>query len=339
MTSRDMKIQAFLKCAGWAKAQRGDLAGDASNRRYERLVGPMGRAVLMDAPREKGEDVQPFIAVTDLLRAQGLSAPKILAKDAENGLLLLEDLGDDLFARVVARDPGLELPLYQEATDVLVALHKTPAPRSLTRYDAPLMAEMSALAWRWYLRGCNLPYEEAADSFEARFREVLSENVTSCDVLIQRDFHAENLLWLPEREGVQRVGLLDYQDAMAGHRAYDLVSLLQDARRDVPSDIEQKMINRYLDQCELDRETFLAAYALLGAQRNLRILGVFARLCMFSGKPHYVDFIPRVWGYLVRDLQHPLLHETGVYVLRDLPEPTPEILQRLRDKCATIPTL
>ncbi|SEO10791.1 hypothetical protein SAMN04490248_101375 [Salinihabitans flavidus] len=292
----------------------------------------------MDAPSERGEDVRPFARISRYLRALGLSAPDILAEDDENGLLLLEDLGDALFVRVVARNPALERPLYEAATDLLADLHRADPPENLEVYDPMLMSRMAALAWRWYRRAAGLVFEDQAQAFEAAFYPLLDQHAGQADVLIQRDYHAENLIWLPDRSGVARVGLLDFQDAMIGHRAYDLVSLLQDARRDVPRETEAEMTDRYISRCGVDRDAFLAAYHVLGAQRNLRILGVFARLSLQSGKPHYVNLIPRVWNLLERDLAHPALHPIAETVRRELPAPTDSILTSLKNQCATIPT-
>lgn len=340
MSDRTEKLNAFLASTPWATAQRGPLAGDASNRRYLRLVREDGEtAVLMDAPSEKGEDIRPFIAIAEDLLAFGLSAPRLLTRDETHGFLLLEDLGDDLFARVVKHTPSLETPLYEAATDVLLELHKHPVRSSLAAYSPSVMTEMAALAYRWYVRGLDQPFEENAAAFKAAFLPFLENTAPQADVLIQRDYHAENLLWLPDREGVARVGLLDFQDAMAGHRAYDLVSLLQDARRDVDPALEAEMLARYIDASNQPRESFEIAYHALGAQRTLRILGVFARLSMHAGKPHYIDFIPRVWGYLLRDLAHPALAPVRALIMDTLPEPTAAHLQTLKDKCGTIPTL
>ncbi|MBU2980358.1 phosphotransferase [Lentibacter algarum] len=332
MTNRAQKIEAFLAKSGWSEATRSPLAGDASNRRYERLSLRGQPAVLMDAPPEKGEDVRPFVQVAEHLTQVGLSAPDILAVDAENGFLLLEDLGDALFARVIPDQLAFETPLYEAATDVLLALHKAPALEGLKPYDAEVMSNMAALAHRWYA-------DTSADSFLPAFRALLETHITDFSVLIQRDYHAENLLWLPERVGPARVGLLDFQDAMLGHPAYDLVSLLQDARRDVPPHIEVTMLNRYISASGQSAEGFKAAYALLGAQRNLRILGVFARLSLHFNKPHYVDFIPRVWAYLMRDLEHPVLADLRYQLLADLPAPSETLLKELKEKCGTVPTL
>lgn len=337
MTSREALTESFIAVSPWAGATRAPLAGDASNRRYERLSLNGKTAVLMDAPREKGEDVRPFIQIARFLTGLGLSAPVIIAEDQGNGFLLLEDLGDDLFARVIPRDPALEQPLYEAATDVLIHLHRAAPPEGLPTYDTDVMLDMAALAWRWYLGGALAENPDAEQAFRAAFRLVLSGHAPDTSVLIQRDYHAENLLWLPERDGAARVGLLDFQDAMAGHPAYDLVSVLQDARRDVPPWIEEAMISRYVTTTGLDETALRAAYAVLGVQRNLRILGVFGRLCLVNGKPHYVDLIPRVWDLLLRDLEHPALASMRDLVTGSLPSPTPEILKGLKDKCATIP--
>ncbi|MEL7093498.1 MAG: aminoglycoside phosphotransferase, partial [Pseudomonadota bacterium] len=204
----DRSATAFLDLHGWSTAARTTVAGDASNRRYDRLTKSDGaRAILMDAPPDKGEDVRPFIAITDLLRAQGLSAPRVLAADARAGFLLLEDLGDDLFARVIAADPSLELPLYQAATDVLIHLHRAPPP-DLPAYDAVTMTPLAALAFDWYGQGAlDQTLTTAKTTFERACRDALAPLDPDLTALIQRDYHAENLLWLPERSGIARVGL------------------------------------------------------------------------------------------------------------------------------------
>lgn len=321
-------IERFLSTAGWGAADRRPLAGDASHRRYERLRHDDQTAVLMIAPPERGEDVRPFMLIADYLRSLGLSAPAILAADADAGLLLLEDLGDGLYARAVAGDLALEREAYGAAVDLLSELHAYPPPAAVPRYDPQRLAELAGLAWHWYAGGGGDP--AAAEEFENLFAstEGLGE------ILALRDYHAENLVWLPGRDGIRRVGLLDFQDAMAGHRAYDLVSLLEDARRDVPDDLREDLIARYVAASGVAPRDFRRAFALLGAQRNLRILGVFARLCRRDGKPGYLRFVPRVWAHLMRDLSHPELARLRRRVISDLPEPTPNHLRRLEARCA-----
>lgn len=339
MSERSSLATSFLRLNGWGEADRAPLAGDASNRRYERLIHPvLGAAVLMDAPPDRGEDVRPFLHIAEHLSKLGLSAPKVLAREVAHGFLLLEDLGDALFTRVVSTTPGLETSLYQSATDVLLTLHRAAPPDGVLAYDANVMSDLAALAFDWYLAHGAAPDPDARSRFVAVFQPLLTRYTGGKQVLIQRDYHAENLLWLPERTGVARVGLLDFQDAMTGHPAYDLVSLLQDARRDVPPAIETAMITRYLDGSGGDRHTFEAAYHLLGAQRNLRILGVFARLCLRDGKAHYVDLIPRVWSLLQRDLDHPALAPVAAMLQDALPAPDTALMNRLKEKCGQVPT-
>lgn len=336
MTDRTALMQDFLAGTEWANAALAPLAGDASNRRYLRLThrDTGANAVLMDAPPERGEDVRPFLHIARYLTGLGLSAPQILAQNETLGFLILEDLGDALFARVIPAAPQMEEPLYAVATDVLADLHRAGPPADLKPYGPDTMTDMAALAFDWYLTGAtgeNSPDRTAALK---ALHTLLSQHAGTTDVIVLRDYHAENLLWLPERTGVARVGLLDFQDAMTGHRAYDLVSVLQDARRDVPQEIETTMMARYCAATGQEETAFSAAYHCLGAQRNLRILGVFARLCLRDGKAQYVDLIPRVWGYLQRDLDHPALSPVASILRAALPAPSPAILSRLREHCA-----
>jgi N-acetylmuramate 1-kinase len=335
MTARTELAAGLLRRAGWREASRQHVAGDASNRSYQRLTSDNGQtAILMDAPPDKGETVEPFIRIARHLTQHGFSAPRILAADEEAGFLLIEDLGDALFARLMAADPSHRDGLYTAATDLLVALHRAPAP-ALSECDARWLTDMAEPAFAFYAD----TQDSAAmqDRFAAVFHPLALPLDRAPRVLILRDYHAENLLWLPERRGVARVGLLDFQDALLGHPAYDLVSVLQDARRDVDPAIEAAMKQHYIAQTGLDPDTFETAYALLGAQRNLRIIGIFARLCRRDGKAHYVDMIPRVWGYLQRNLEHPALAPLAQVLGDLLPHPTPTFLEHLKQQCATIP--
>lgn len=332
MPERTDLIADFLAGTAWSEARRETLAGDASPRRYDRLTDPQtgATAVLMDAPPDQGEDVRPFVRIAEHLRAIGLSAPEILAQDAENGFLLLEDLGDDLFARLLQDMPGQEKELYRAATDLLIALHESDPP-DLKTYTPQIMAEMTDLAFTQYRAAITGSQDETIrERFEARFMDILSQSVKGDPVLLLRDYHAENLLWLPQRDGVARVGLLDFQDAVLGHPAYDLVSLLQDVRRDVSVAVEQTMLAHYIKQTGWDDHRFRRAYTVLGVQRNLRILGVFTRLARERNKPYYLTLMPRVWDHLTRGLDHPALAPVAESLLRELPPPTPENLDRLK---------
>ncbi len=339
MTDRAALLRAFLDNARWGDSVRTPLAGDASNRRYERLIRGTETAVLMDAPPDKGEDVRPFVAIARHLSDLGLSAPRILSEDAAHGFLLLEDLGDALFARVLKAEPAAEATLYAAAVDVLCELHRHPAPAGLAPYDATTMPALGALAIDWYLAGT--AETDAGGHHRGAMIDALAEALDRLapvrkPILVQRDYHAENLLWLPDRTSLARVGLLDFQDARAGHAGYDLVSLIEDARRDVAEETRNMAIQRYADATGWAVADLIAALAALGAQRNLRILGVFARLSMHYGKPHYVDLIPRVWKHLQRDLGHPRLTEVA-RAAAVLPAPTPKLLQGLKDLCGTVP--
>jgi aminoglycoside/choline kinase family phosphotransferase len=335
MSSRDSQITAFLQQTGRGDWSRAALAGDASARRYERLTSPDGRSlVLMDAPPDTGEDIRPFVRIANILRAQGVSAPAIIAEDAENGFLLTEDLGEAQFYDVIAADPSQELPLYALATDLLVHLHQAPTPE-LEPLSPRAMAELSSLVITSYCGALHDAQNDAPNAdmqhrFENQFEDILRQTVRGDMVFVHRDFHVQNLMWLPERDGLARVGVIDFQDARIGHPAYDLVSLLQDARRDVPAAIEMQMIERYIAATGVDDASFRSAYAVIGLQRNLRILGVFARLSLDFGKPQYLDLIPRVWRHVINGLEHPAVAPLADWLLTELPAPTADTLAKLR---------
>jgi N-acetylmuramate 1-kinase len=334
--ARPAALADFLDRAGWGAAERAFLAGDASDRRYERLTLGTSTTVLMDAPPGKGDDPADFLAIAVHLRKLGLSAPEMLAADLDQGFLLLEDLGDDLFARKIGADPALEAPLSMAATEVLVHLQGAPAPPGLPDLSAADWAEAAAFALDWY-RYAATGARIDTGPFRAILTDALLAHANGPRVLILRDFHAENLLWLPERQGLARVGLLDFQLAQMGQPGYDLVSLLQDARRDVAPATARAATLRFADATGQDEGTLAAALAVLGAQRALRILGVFARLCLVSGKPGYLPMIPRVWAHLQTNLAHPALAALSLLCQTQLPEPTTALLQRIKDQCPTPP--
>ena len=333
---------AFLARTGWAGAAVAPLAGDASPRRYFRLTGGPAPAVLMDADPATGEDIRPFAALTALLRARGFSAPEPYDADPAGGFLLLEDLGDALYARVCAAEPATEPELYAAAVDLLAALHAAPAPAQATAlpalgiptlpippYDGAALLEEARLAVDWWapLAGAPLPPDALAE-FDATLLAACAPVSEARTALVLRDYHAENLLWLPGRTGLARVGLLDYQDALRGHPAYDLVSLAEDARRDLAPGLAERLLTRYAAATGADPEALALAAAILAAQRNLKIVGIFARLCRRDGKPRYLGLLPRVWAHLMRDLAHPALAPLAAFVARRVPAPDPATLAR-----------
>jgi N-acetylmuramate 1-kinase len=335
MTDRRALSDRFVAHAGWGKAARQHLAGDASDRRYERLTLGATTAVLMDAPPGKGDDPADFIRIADHLAGLGLSSPRILDRDLAHGFLLLEDLGDRLVAREAA-DPAQEAMLYRLAVDVLIHLQSSAAPPGLSDLKAPEWAAAAGFATEWY-RFAALGDAGDSSDFLAELSSLLMRHADGPRVLILRDYHAENLLWLPDRQGLARLGLLDFQLGQMGQPGYDLVSLLQDARRDVPVVLEAALTQHFAASTGADPATFSAAYAVLGAQRALRILGIFARLCLKAGKAGYLPLLPRVWGQLQRNLAHPDLARLRVLCQSLLPEPTPDIIARIGAQCGTHP--
>ena len=354
---RSHTIDSFLKSAGWETAERLPLAGDASTRRYVRLKRGDTTALLMDQPqaaeaptagpdatpaermtlgynavaRLAGADCGRFIAAANYLRSLGLSAPEIYADDAPQGLVLMEDLGIDLFTDSL--DNGVaESQLYQAAAEVLAVLHAYHAPQSLAP-DKPLysygetalLAEVELLT-EWFfpvgLRRVTSDGEKA--EFRGLWREALAPLLAAPAYFVHRDYHAQNLMWMPQRTGAARVGLIDFQDAVAGSAAYDMISLVEDARRDVSPETGKLTVSHYLNEMQqqgtpVDETLFAREMAVFAAQRNTKIVGIFARLCRRDGKPRYLDLLPRVWSYLSSDLDHPDLAHLKSWYDRAIP--------------------
>jgi aminoglycoside/choline kinase family phosphotransferase len=308
---------AFLDAHGWGGARIEPLAGDASFRRYFRVIDDDRQAVLMDAPPPH-EDPRPFIAVAEWLCGIGLSAPEILAQDLEHGLLLIGDFGNTRLRETVDEDPLREEELYELATDVLVHLHGHPPMEGLQPHGLQQWLDELMLFPDWYCPALGIEVDANAyrSVWETALRPVTEDGLGPVTVL--RDYHAENVMLVAARKGVAHFGLLDFQDALAGHPAYDLASVLEDARRDVPPAIERAMLDRYIAAMG-NSEAFERAYWLLAAQRNTRILGVFTRLWKRDKKPHYRAFQPRMWGLLERDLAWPELAEVRAWFDANIP--------------------
>ena len=308
----------FLARHGWTEAQILPLAGDASFRRYFRVLAGDRRAVLMDAPPPH-EDPRPFMAMANWLEGVGLTAPRVLAADLEQGLLLLDDLGDTQMREAVDADPAAERNLYETAVDVLVHLHDHPPMGGLLPHGVQEWLAELRLFPEWYVPAVDLPKVDVG-GWDAAWREVLERVADDglSPVTVLRDYHAENVMLLDDGCGIRSFGLIDFQDAVAGHPAYDLASILEDARRDVPPDVERDMIDRYKAKAGAD-ERFEPAYWALAAQRNTRILGVFCRLWKRDGKERYKQFQPRMWGLLERDFAQPSLAPVRAWFDANIP--------------------
>jgi len=341
----------FLDQSDYAEAERERVAGDASARSYERLTLGRRHVILMNSPRRAdgppvkngrpysaiahlAEDVKPFVALANALHERGFSSPEIYAADLDEGFLVLEDLGD---AGVVEGDPPEPVgQCYAAAVDLLLALHRQTLPDTLPvaplithripSYDLDALLIEVELLPDWYM-----PYRDASpaagrDTYLALWRDALAPVLDAPPTWVLRDFHSPNLLWLPGREGIARIGLLDFQDAMMGPAAYDLASLLQDARVDVPEQLEIELLGRYArgrraGEESFDISGFVKIYSTLAAQRASKILGIFARLDRRDGKPQYLRHLPRVWNYLQRSLAHPALAPLEAWYKVNVPPP------------------
>jgi aminoglycoside/choline kinase family phosphotransferase len=311
-------LRAFLSVAGWGEAASEPLTGDASPRRYFRVRKKNRSAILMDASRAT-DSVAPFVRIDEHLRKLGFSAPEIFFRDEAAGFLLLEDFGDATFARLLdgASVSAESEKLFALATDFLVALHRHPqaVPENLRPYSPDQMLADLELFLEWRT-------PDISDAAKGEFRSVwlavlpLAHRVP--ESLLLRDYHVANLMLLPDRNGVRQAGLLDFQDAYRGPATYDLVSLLEDARRDIPDALREKMLTRYAAQFPaLDKNLFETSLAVLAALRHTRVLAIFERLCRRDGKEDYRKLhSPRVERLLRRALLHPALAEVAHWMKR-----------------------
>jgi N-acetylmuramate 1-kinase len=322
MSDRTAQINAFLAQTGHQDWARQLIAADASQRRYLRLTNGAQSVIVMDAPPASGEQLDPFIKIATVLTQAGLTAPHILAQDRAQGLLLLSDLGRTDLARALDDQPDQREMLYAASIDALVHVSRIAPPNDLARLTPELAGQMVAITGEFYAQ---TPIPDLTAAMTATMAAYAAEP----DTLALRDFHAENLIWRPDQTGLDRIGLLDFQDAFVAPLGYDLASLLRDARRHVPHDICTAMIARFSAATDA-RPDFDAQLACLGAQRNLRILGVFARLAMISGKTRYLAMLPRVWDHLQTDLRHPALASLRQAVADCLRAPDDQLLRRLQ---------
>lgn len=357
MRSREADIQSFLKAAKWGAATRDPVPGDASSRSYERLTLDDKKAVLMDAPkgaetpsepdgasidtrkalgynalaRIAGNNPEAFAVIGHELSKRGFSAPHIIAADLDKGFMLLEDLGDNLFARVIENTPESERKLYEAAIDTLAAIYRSTFPSfaeyggktwRIRDYDSAALLAEADLFLDWYVKDLGRDIQESA---RAEWSVIWTALFQSLDAhapgLALRDFHAENIFWLPERQAIERVGLIDFQDGLFAHPSYDLVSLIEDARRDVSPELAKPLIKRFCKKAGLKYGAkFKTAYAVMGAQRNAKILGIFVRLAVRDGKPHYRDLIPRVAVHFKNNLQDPKCADLKTWIEAYVPE-------------------
>src|SRR6202171_5182153 len=347
-------LRQFLDGAGYADAKRLRMPGDASTRSYARLVRDDGVVILMNAPRRPdgpaiydgnsysaavhlAQDVKPFVAIDNGLRARGFSAPSIHYADLDAGFLITEDFGTAGFVEGDPPRPVAER--YESAVDMLAALHREALPETLPlapqityampTFDTDALLVEVGLMLEWYLpdRGAE-PTNAMRDEFVTMWRDLLSKPAAAARPWVIREFHSPNLIWLDQRAGIAKVGIIDFQDAVLGPAAYDMVSLAQDARIDVPEQLELALLVRYIKarraaDAEFDPAGFAELYAIMSAQRNTRLLGTFARLNRRDGKPPYLRHQPRIWTYLTSSLAHPVLSRAREWYSAHVPPPVP----------------
>ena len=347
---RTAAVRQFISQIGYSGALRTRLKGDASTRIYERLAIGEKHAILMNSPRRSdgppvrdgkpynaiahlADNVMPFVAMANGLRQHGFSSPEIYHADLDQGLLILEDLGDE---GIVSGEPPAPIrERYETAVDALLALHGKRLPdvlpvaphieHCIPSYDMSALLIEAELLLDWFLPRLQAPMPDSErDSFRRLWRELLQPAIEAPATWVLRDFHSPNLLWLARRKEIARLGLLDFQDAVMGPGAYDVASLLQDARVDIPEQLELALLGRYVrgrrqSDPEFDPASFIKIYVTLAAQRASKILGIFARLDLRDGKPQYLRHMPRVWGYLQRSLGHPALESLNAWYIAHVP--------------------
>ena len=319
MAKEQLKTK-FLKSTCWAKSSIVPVAPDASFRKYDRLLLDGNTAFLMDSPPTFG-GVENFVKMAEYLCSLNLSAPIIFEKDTENGFLILEDLGDDLYSHILKKSPSKELELYKKAASILVQLHKKDVPDFVDPYSDDFLLSEVKLFTDWYmpaLTGQYLPDRSRAD-FLKIWQKLIADLNAAQSTLVLRDYHADNLIDLQARSGGKQVGLLDFQDALKGHAAYDLVSLLKDVRRNVTPETESKILEEFILQTGADHSSFTKDYMILGLQRNLKILGIFARQAVRDGNRSYLKYIPKLWRLVSPSLEEDVFSELKKWLDNHVP--------------------
>lgn len=327
MTKREEQIKELLRKNNLLCAPTEKITSDASNRKYLRLTKGNKTVILMDSNPKKNEPINNFIYFTNFLRKHHFSAPKIYDLDIPNGLLLLEDLGARNFADILKVKPKVETNIYKEAVNQLIMIQSKETPKQAKPYSTEILIEEALLFTEWYLGETNS--SRLSTQFTSLLTPLLKKIDQTKPTLVLRDFHAENLIWMNSRKNFKRVGLLDYQDALIGHPAYDIASLLKDARRDVSIEVRDIMTNHYLEKTKHNKDLFLRDYSILSAQRNLKIIGIFSRLSIRDKKKNYVKLIPRVWKNLENDFMHPDLKNLSKFINAVAPYPNVKILKNL----------
>ena len=324
MNIRNTIISDFLVSSGWANSQRNALEADASSRKYERLRSESNHALLMICPPE-GENIHEFIKVTDYLLEKKYSVPNIFSKDPKKGLLIIEDFGDTTFRKVAGKTVG-DGVLYSSALQVLIKMHSNQSRDwsrlNLPAYNTDLLLKELSIFCEWFLPNflTTKTLKSASADFKKIWMRLISEHLVLEPTLVLRDFHADNLFWLPKRKGEQKCGLIDYQDAVIGSPAYDLMSLLEDARRDIPIDLYNKIKNDYISAFpSLDITKFNKEFTLLSAQRHCKVLGIFSRLCQRDNKNKYLEHMPRVWQLLEKSCKSAFLSPLEAWLNEFIP--------------------
>ncbi len=321
----DERVTSFLESAGWANAAVTKIAGDLSARKYFRLRKGSKKAVLMECASENDPSLSQFIMLSNWLRSLGLSAPEIYSADTQGGLAVMQDFGDSKLTTLIAKDPDIQKPSYEDIVDTLITIRNANPPLGLATPSAQDFCDATTLADTWYTGADS----QALDNIRAYLEPILVETLKITPTVSLRDFHADNIIWLGDNPPARRAGLLDFQDAILTHPAYDLMSLLTDARTDVSKELSEHIIQIYCRRTGDNVAETSKAIAALGVQRNLRILGIFTSAARRDAKPHHLPALPRVYAHLITCASHPALSTFATTLRAALPKPTPDYLAEI----------